>query len=102
MKQSILSFKATKRSASSSKAKAHAKRKAPVKPSQSESRSEHEGGSKLVVVEDSGSEDDFPQEEEELDMRDTAGNYKEYYKEVKEKMGWIQPCELPSLPIQLS
>src|SRR5882672_2576908 len=102
MKQSILSFKATKRSASSSKTKGHAKGQAPVKPSHSESKCEHEGASKLFVVEDSGSEDDLPKEEDELDMRDTAGNYKEYYKEVKEKMGWIRPCELPFLPIQLS
>ena len=99
MKQSVLSFKATKRSVS--KAKAKAKGKAPVRPTHSESRSESEEERKPITLEDSGSEDDLPVNEEELDMLDKAGNYKGYHKEAKEKMGWIRPCELPFPPIQL-
>jgi len=91
LRQSTLAFKSTKRGAAPTKAKAkgNVKGKAPVKNSQSDSESDTE--SEPILVEHSDSVDDIPVKQEELDMRDKAGNYSRYYSEVREKMGWIPP-----------
>jgi DNA polymerase delta subunit 4 len=94
LKQSTLAFRSTKRGAAlPSKAKAKAKGEVPVKTSQSETESD--GESEPILVEDSGSENDIPVKKEELDVQDKAGNYSKYYREVRQKMGWIPPSESP-------
>lgn len=93
LKQATLAFKTTKRGAAASlktKAKAKLKSKSQAK---SETEPEADGDNIIVVDTGSGSEEELSLKRETLDMQDKSGKYRKYYREVKEKMGWISPSQ---------
>lgn len=95
LKQVTLSFKSTKRGAAASlKSKAKSK---PTFRAKSETEAEVDDDSQILADSiGSGDQETSSMKRETLDMRDKSGKYKEYYRVVKEKMGWMPPCQYHS------
>jgi hypothetical protein len=93
LKQVTLSFKSTKRGAATS-LKAKAKSKS-ISRAKSEAKVEVDGDSQNISGEDSesGNEETPYLKRETLDMQDKSGKYQKYYREAKEKMGGMSPCQ---------